>query len=292
MAKVHSEVEVNNFPWLIFKLQNRYFSVNSGDVNSIFQLEQEVTAVPGYSENVRGIINLRGDIFPVLELRRILEIISFEKEHQEFSNMLDMRKQDHVNWVNALQHCVEDGNGCKGNFKLATDPHKCAFGKWYDSYQAKDQTVAFHLKKIDDPHRKLHETAGKIFECEGIADEDLRKKKTSELLYKAKHEYMPLILNLIDETKGVLEKSHRDMCVVLENEGHSFGILVDEVCSVEEIEFVGKESEIKKMLQTDLVKGIAQCPSVNGQILVLNKEALFNEAAKSNEVENKGEILI
>lgn len=287
MSKVHSDVKVNDFPWLIFKLQNRYFSVNSGDVTSIFQLEQEVTSVPGYSENVRGIINLRGDIFPVLELRRILEIISFEKEHQEFSSMLDLRKNDHINWVNALQHCAEDGNGCKGNFKLATDPHKCAFGKWYDSYQAKDQTVAFHLRKIDDPHRKLHETAGKIFECEGITDEDLRKEKINELMTKAKTEYMPEILNLIDETKDVLKESHREMCVVLENEGHSFGILVDEVCSVEEIEFVGSEREIKNMLRTNLVKGIAQCPSVNGQILVLNKEALFCEAAKSVDVENE-----
>lgn len=292
MSKVHSEIKENDFPWLVFKLQNRYFSVNSGDVTSIFQLEQEVTTVPGYSENVRGIINLRGDIFPVLELRRILEIISFEKEHQEFSNMLDMRKQDHVNWVNALQHCVENGNGCKGNFKLATDPHKCAFGKWYDSYHSNDQTVAFHLKKIDDPHRKLHETAGKIFECEGIKDEDLRKKKLNELISKAKQEYMPEILNLIDETKDVLEKSHREMCIVLANEEHSCGILVDEVCSVEEIEFVGKESEIKKMLQTDLVKGIAQCPSVDGQILVLSNEALFRQAAKSNDFENKAEILL
>lgn len=292
MSKVHSEVEANNFPWLIFKLQNRYFSINSGDVTSIFQLEQEVTAVPGYSENVRGIINLRGDVFPVLELRRILEIISFEKEHEEFSYMLDMRKEDHVNWVNALQHCVEDGNGCKGNFKLATDPHKCAFGKWYDSYQPKDQTVAFHLKKIDEPHRKLHETAGKIFECEGIADESLRKGKINELMSKAKMEYMPEILNLIDETKDVLKGSHREMCIVLENDGHSFGILVDEVCSVEELEFVGKESDIKKMLQTDLVKGIAQSTSVNGQILVLSKEALFNETAKNNDFENKGEILL
>ncbi|MGE4213610.1 MAG: chemotaxis protein CheW [Anaerotignaceae bacterium] len=284
MSVEHNELKANILPWLIFKLQNRYFAVNSGDVTSIFQLEQEVTAVPGYSENVRGIINLRGDIIPVLELRRILEITSFEKEHQDFSDMLDMRKQDHVNWVNELQNCIESSENCSNEFSLATDPHKCAFGKWYYSYKAKDQTVAFQLNKIEDPHSKLHETAVKIFECKSISDTDLRKQKVNELMTKAKSEYMPTILSLIDETKCVLKTSHREMCIVLTNEGHNFGILVDEVCSVEEIEFVGSEIEIKKMLQTDLVKGIAQCTSVNGQILVLSKEALCNESLKRNEV--------
>lgn len=283
MYAEHKEVKGNDLPWLIFKLQNRYFAVNSGDVTSIFQLEQEVTPVPGYSENVRGIINLRGDVIPILELRQILEIISFEKEHKDFSNMLDIRKQDHVNWVNELQQCVEGSDGCKGNFKLAIDPHQCAFGRWYYSYKTTDQTVLFHLNKIDEPHRKLHETAEKIFECESIADKNLRREKANELMSIAKSEYMPAILNLIDETKDVLKSSYREMCIVITTNGHNFGVLVDEVCSVEAIEFVGSESEIKKMLQTDLVKGIAQCSSVNGQILVLSKEALFREAVKKNE---------
>ncbi|HCT65116.1 MAG TPA: hypothetical protein DIC60_07655 [Lachnospiraceae bacterium] len=277
----HNELKANDLPWLVFKLQNQYFAVNSGDVTGIFQLKQEVTAVPGYSENVRGIINLRGEIIPILELRRILEIISFEKEQREFSDMLDVRKQDHVNWVNELQRCIE----CGEEFKLTTDPHKCAFGVWYDNYKAKDQTVAFHLKKIYEPHKKLHQMAEKIAECKSIADEDIRKQRIDELMKEEKTVYMPMILNLLEETKQVLITSLREMCIVLANEEHSFGILVDEVCSVEAIEFIGSESEVRKMLQTDLVEGIAQCSSVDGQILVLNKEALFRESVKSKELE-------
>lgn len=276
--------KANDLPWLIFKLQQRYFAVNSVAISSIFQLEQEVTAVPGYSENVRGILSLRGEVIPILELRQIMEIISFEKEHQTFSEMLDMRKQDHVNWMNELQNCIETNENCSNEFNLATDPHKCAFGKWYYSYKTNDQNVTFHLNKIEDPHNKLHQTAEKIFECKNISDKDLRKEKVHELITQAKSEYVPTILKLIDETKDVMKGSHREMCIVLTNEEHSFGILVDEVCSVEEIEFVGTESEIKKMLQTDLVVGIAQCSSVEGQILVLNKAALFKESEKRNEL--------
>lgn len=55
--------------YLTFLLDNEVYGVEILKVQEIIQL-QKITPVPGASEFIRGVINLRGKVIPVIELRK------------------------------------------------------------------------------------------------------------------------------------------------------------------------------------------------------------------------------
>jgi purine-binding chemotaxis protein CheW len=58
---------------VVFDLATEYYGVDIGDVREIIRM-QTVTRVPGAPPFVEGIINLRGQVIPVVDLRKRLEL--------------------------------------------------------------------------------------------------------------------------------------------------------------------------------------------------------------------------
>jgi purine-binding chemotaxis protein CheW len=56
---------------VVFRLGQESYGVNVGTVREIFHL-QKITRVPNAPEYVEGVINLRGKVVPVIDLRRRL----------------------------------------------------------------------------------------------------------------------------------------------------------------------------------------------------------------------------
>ena len=54
---------------VIFRLAGEFYGVDIDDVNTIIPM-QEVTCIPRSPEYVTGVINLRGSIIPVIDLRK------------------------------------------------------------------------------------------------------------------------------------------------------------------------------------------------------------------------------
>lgn len=54
--------------YVIFKLENEYFGL---DINNVLSIEkmQEYTRVPNAASYVKGVINLRGEVVPIIDLR-------------------------------------------------------------------------------------------------------------------------------------------------------------------------------------------------------------------------------
>lgn len=141
--------------WLMFKLQEEFYAVDCRYVESIFEITQEIIPVARTDESILGLIELRGATLPIMDLRKRLHMPSVQEETAAFEEMLALRKQDHINWVEALRHSIHSGE----EFKLATDPHRCKFGQWYDSYKPTSRVVKIHFDQIHAPHDKLHESA-------------------------------------------------------------------------------------------------------------------------------------
>jgi methyl-accepting chemotaxis protein len=79
------------------------------------------------------------------------------------------REVDHLMWANEVNALLT--NDSITELKVQVDPHKCGFGQWYYGQERKDaEALVPELKgvlaQIEDPHRKLHESAmaiGKTF---------------------------------------------------------------------------------------------------------------------------------
>ena len=54
---------------VVFQLANEQYGVNIGAVNTIIRM-QEVTEVPRTPDYVEGVINLRGTVIPVIDIRK------------------------------------------------------------------------------------------------------------------------------------------------------------------------------------------------------------------------------
>lgn len=63
----------NTIKVIVFQLHNEQYGVNIQQVRSIEKL-QNVTPVPGTAEFIKGVINLRGDITPIIALKDRLQI--------------------------------------------------------------------------------------------------------------------------------------------------------------------------------------------------------------------------
>ncbi len=71
--------------FLTFALGNEEYGIDIGDVREIIGI-QKITEVPDMPQSIRGVINLRGKIIPVMDIR--LRFSMEEKEYNERTSII------------------------------------------------------------------------------------------------------------------------------------------------------------------------------------------------------------
>ena len=272
MNKLDASKDSNNL-WLTVKLQTQLYAIESPYVESISLLDEEISVLPESNDVKPGIIHSRGRVIPIINLRAALGLKTLEEEQLAFEEMLDQRKSDHIHWVQEMERCLVE----EDTFRLATDAHKCPFGKWYDAYETDNQTIAFHLRKIDEPHKKLHHTAHLAFECPRECDDCEREKCLREQLKEDAHTYMNIVVSLLDEAKTIFRENSRTMCAIVKNKDNSLlGLLIDEVLAVETLALKNLPESCSSTSGTQVISHIGEKEGSTSTILVLNMEGIFN----------------
>ncbi len=78
---------------VVFDLASEFYGVDIGDVREIIRM-QTVTRVPGAPPYVEGIINLRGQVIPVVDLRKRLELVVGEQTNESRIVWVTIHGQD------------------------------------------------------------------------------------------------------------------------------------------------------------------------------------------------------
>lgn len=144
-------------PWVILKLEHELYGIATPYVQTMVAMP-EVVSVPYQSSWTRGVINLRGNVMPVVDLRLRLGMSSYTTKIEGLMEMVRHREEDHLKWLAELECSVRE----KREFTLTTDPHKCKFGQWYDTYRPVTLTEKQLFKEFDAPHRRIHALAEKV----------------------------------------------------------------------------------------------------------------------------------
>lgn len=63
---IDEEIE---YPWLIFKIKDILYTVNSKRIISIGVVPENITFVPNVAKYIVGLIHLRGNVIPLVDLR-------------------------------------------------------------------------------------------------------------------------------------------------------------------------------------------------------------------------------
>ncbi len=78
---------------VVFDLASEFYGVDIGDVREIIRM-QSITSVPGAPPFVEGVINLRGSVVPVVDLRKRLGLTINEQTQESRIVVVDIAGRD------------------------------------------------------------------------------------------------------------------------------------------------------------------------------------------------------
>lgn len=213
--------------WVLFKLAEQTYGLPTAQTLEMVVLRQ-VNGVPHSHPAMRGVINLRGTILPVIDLRHLLGMESRQKEIIELGTLLEARKQDHINWLEELNHCVRN----KREFGLALDPTQCRFGRWYYQFETDNPELKVLLPRFERPHNRIHLLGSEVVE-------HMRNGQQREAIALVEGEgsgILSRLLELFDDTIKTVRTSANEIVIVVQVDGRKVGIIVDDVDEVSEIQ--------------------------------------------------------
>ena len=235
----------------------------------------EVTAIPHSPPEIRGVIDVRNVVIPLLDLRVQFGLPSFLQEAQETVQLLNDREQDHKNWIAELLASVD----AKRPFTLARNPHQCKFGKWYDAYKPENQSVAFLSvwHALDKPHCRIHAIADKV--CDLAAKGDYAAAR--DIITATRNTDLQEIIRLFSEVRTMLRETTREVAIVLGQADHRLAVCADGIVAIETLdpETIQPFSELfNNACNAELTPYVARRPNSSQAVLVLDGDQLFKRA--------------
>lgn len=253
--------------WTIVSAANQNFALPVDYVQSMVLLP-EVAAIPQAPPEIRGVMNLRGRVIPVMDLRIRLGMVTLKQEVGDLITMLKAREQDHINWITELERVVHEG----GVFCLATDHHLCAFGKWYYSFKTENLLLSGVLKKFQQPHKEIHAIANRALNLANSGD----KAGALSLVQATKNGVLAEMLHLFDQLKSELLSSSREIAVVLKIDEKLFAVCVDNVETVATVNEVDNADTLAVGLQfqeSGLVHSVGKITKNDQLVITLDVKA-------------------
>lgn len=219
---------------VMVRVGDRLFGIPAACVAEMVRLPR-LSQVPHSQEHVRGVMTLRGEAIEVFDLRRVVGLPTLRAETEELLEMLAAREEDHRRWLAELERSVRE----RVPFGLATDPHKCAFGRWYDAFETDNAMLLRYLPKFDEPHQRIHALAREVDELVRAGDADRAIARIEATRGRELAEMIALFRGLRD----VLGGDRREIVLVLRHPdtGASVAYSVDIVESVHEAQALDDE---------------------------------------------------
>lgn len=260
----------DNALWSIVTLNKGLYAIRLQDIQTMVALPH-VTAMPKAPPYVRGVMNLRGAVIPVVDLRKRLGMIPLPDENQNLIGMLNNREEDHKNWLTELECSIREKRG----FGLETDPCRCAFGKWYESYRTDNLILESLLKKFDTPHRKIHAIAHKALDLQKNGKDDEALKAIDDTRHGALSEMIQLFASL----RHALTESLREIAIVGRTEKKPFAVIVDAVETVGHLAKGSIEPILNCGLSSNgdgLITSFGKLEKTGRVVMILDLPRIFN----------------
>jgi len=207
------------------------------------------------------------------DMRKTLGMPALADELSNTVLALRDRKQDHINWINTLKDEVYHDR----DISVQTDPHKCAFGKRYDTYQPESPALADYMSRFDAPHKHIHDVAIRAHYLLKIG----QKQQAKDVIHDAEQRELTSLITLFDNAERNIRAFTYEYAIVIENSRKKFAISVDAVKSFEQ--FGEIRSDIPPMLKKacgDFLRGFGR-RSINGtaeDVLILDAEKMITSS--------------
>lgn len=261
--------------YLVFTVDHNRFGVPHFDVVSVMDMPP-CTLVPHMPSTVRGVIAFREHNIPLFDLRLCFGAEPHGIETETLVTTMEQRKQDHINWLNKLKDEVFHNKP----ITVQTDPHLCAFGKWYDRFQSNNMNLTAYMRRFDQPHKEIHQVAVTAAQLIGQG----QTAQAQALVHATENGVLVRLLELFDGIGDQVRKYLLEYAIVLQVDGELFAVAVDD------INFFSRLTQIESHLppglithQSDLVQALgryrAEGQSEERDVLLLDMNQITAQAA-------------
>ncbi len=268
--------------WLVIRIDDQQYAIDVAAVQEIASGKcQSISPLPSSPDYLEGMTSLRGTVIPVLDLRTLLGMPSLTVETNGIIGILNTREQDHVRWLKELENAVAE----EREFTLASCPHKCAFGKWYDTLMADPQSVERFtngdialdsvLDRFDSPHKRIHALASSVMERATSG----RRDDAFELIRNTRNTDLAAMITLFDEARTLITNLRTSMIIVLVSGDIVCGLQVDAVDSVMHQEADAIDHLDANLLKNEFIFATTQHPKSDDMILLLQANKLLSKTA-------------
>lgn len=213
-------------PSVVVTVRGQLYAFDASAVAEMATLSG-VQTIPQVPPDIRGVINLRGRVLTVVDLRSRLGMPSAATDLEALLTLFSAREQDHRRWIDELDAALTE----RREFRLTLDPHACAFGRWYDGLKTDDFLLATQLKKIDEPHQRIHRRGAEALACAAAG----RHEEALAISHHIRTHELAITLALFEDTRRLLRESQREVAVIARRERGGFAVAVDGVDSVERL---------------------------------------------------------
>lgn len=248
-------------PWLIFTLSGNAYAVNSKYVNGIEMKSDRITPLPKAPNVYCGMVERRGEVYPLLNMRKVFGFKSLDEELAEFKKLVENKITEEKSWFQKVISQVESG----GNVHVAKEQNN---SKFFDELAKYSSSVNAKLEKAKKAYGELSKELNVVA---GAAPED-----KSKLLGGVRGGAFRQVLISLDEVaKAQEEDAVRETVVVLSDGGQMLGLLVDQVLAVDKIRSIVGSERMRVLMQSNYFEGVARNDRVDLEILIINEDELL-----------------
>ena len=185
-----------------------------------------ITPMPGMASPIRGVVPARGQLLPLVGARALFGLPSRQAAKGMLVTTLRTHRTAHEQWLKALEDSARDGSP----FTLETHPHRCGFGRWYDSFHADHFLLVSHMKKFDAPHKRIHGLAQTVLQLATSG----QQHAALHHINTARNTLLAELIQLFEDAESLINDLFSEIALLLSAEGHSFALSVDSVDTLEE----------------------------------------------------------
>ncbi|MBF0295361.1 MAG: chemotaxis protein CheW [Magnetococcales bacterium] len=206
--------------FLVFTANHNRYGVPHLNVVAVMDVP-EYTCVPCMPAEMRGVIPFQERSIPLFDLRICFGEPPRAQETDELKQTMALRKQDHINWLDKLKDEVFNGRP----ITVQTNPHLCAFGKWYDRFHTDNLNLSAYMQRFDTPHQQIHQVAVQA----AALIRDGRTREAEELIHLTEKGLLTRLIDLFDGIGGQIRQYLLEYALVLQVEGEQFAVAVDDI---------------------------------------------------------------
>jgi chemotaxis signal transduction protein len=257
-----------DLPWLTFTLRGNAYAINSKFIDGIMTPPDDITPIPDSPPKYIGMLNIRGDVFPLLDMRKQFKLMSVDEEIAAFEKGVE----DFISVHKAAYDTLKSRSGAA----MLGDELKCPYTHWAEKMLRHKDKVSDLIAKADAPHKSIHSISAKIDEL--LKKEDTETEISTLLTELAKN--VAAFTDILKEAEFTFKRRFRETIVNLSDDDCKLGIMVDEVLGVGEIEMVRDSNNLNTVYSTKMFEGVGKSDKTDKEILIINEEMLIKQSTE------------